>query len=110
MKQKSASRRRAEALRALAGLGPVIEGSLCRADRGQSPRWQLTDRPDGRTRTLYVPAGRAGEVSQWTANWKKAKALLKELSEVSRDELREGAGRAGGAPRPRRTGAGSRPS
>ena len=94
MKQKSAPRRRADALRALAGLGPVIEGSLCRADRGGSPRRQLTDRPAGRTRTLYVPAGRAGEVLRWAENWKRARALLKELSEASREELRECAGRA----------------
>jgi len=109
MKQIPASRKRAAALCALAGLGPVVEGSLCRTRRGEQPRWQLTDRPAGKTRTLYVPAERAGEVGEWTANWKKAKHLLKELSEASREELRGGDGRAGGAPRPRRTGAVSLP-
>mgnify|MGYP001768358984 CR=1 FL=1 len=109
MKQIPASRKRAAALRALAGLGPVVEGSLCRTSRGDAARWQLTDRPAGKTRTLYVPAERAEEVSEWTANWKRAKALLKELSEASREELRGRGGRAAGAPRPRRTAAASRP-
>lgn len=104
MKHIPASRKRAAALRAFIALGPVVEGSLCRADRGGRPRRQLTDRPAGKTRTLYVPAGRAEEVRAWTANWKKAKELLKTLSDLSREELRGGAGRADGAPRPRRTG------
>jgi hypothetical protein len=110
MKHIPASRKRAAALCAFAALDPMVEGSLCRADRGGQPRWQLTDRPAGKTRTLYVPAGRAEEVRAWTANWKRAKELLKVLSDLSREDLRGGAGRAAGAPRPRRTADRSRPS
>jgi hypothetical protein len=97
-------------LRAFAALGPMVEGSLCRADRGGQPRWQLTDRPAGKTRTLYVPAQRVEEVRAWTANWKRAKELLKVLSGLSREDLRGGAGRAAGAPRPRPTADRSRPN
>jgi hypothetical protein len=86
----------------------MVEGSLCQLRRGERPRWQLTDRPAGKTRTLYVPAGRAEEVRQWTANWKKARQLLKDLSDASREELRAKGGRAGGTPRQRPTAAPSR--
>ena len=103
MKQTPASRRRELARRALAGLGPVLEGSLCPVKRGASPRWQLTDRPHGKTRTLYVPLDRVEEVRRWTAEWKKARQWLRNLSEATREELRAGAGRADGAPPPRRT-------
>jgi len=103
MKQIPVSRKRAAALRAFVGLGPLVEGSLCQTSRGERPRWQLTDRPAGKTRTLYVPAGRAEEVRQWTANWKQAKQLLKELSDASREELRAKGGRAAGVRRPGRT-------
>jgi hypothetical protein len=105
MKAKTASQMRTAARRALATLGPVIEGSLCASRRGGQVRWQLTDRPAGKTRTLYVPAGRAAEVREWTANWKQGKGLLRELSDVSRQELRDAAGRADGVA-PRRPTAG----
>lgn len=104
------SQKRAAALRTFVGLGPMVEGSLCQLRRGERPRWQLTDRPAGKTRTLYVPAGRAEEVRQWTANWRKARQLLRDLSDASREELRARGGRAGVAQRPRRTAAPARRS
>jgi hypothetical protein len=110
MKTKTAPRCRTEVLRDFNALGPVIEGSLCRIPRGEGQRWQLTDRPAGKTRTLYVPAARAEEVRRWTANWKAAKTLLAELSDASRGELRGNGGRAGGEPPRRRTTRASRPS
>lgn len=94
MKEQPVSARQATAWRALAALGPVIEGSLCQVTRGHQQRWQLTDRPAGRTRTLYVPAARAAEVREWTENWKKAKKLLRDLSTAARADLRVTAGRA----------------
>jgi hypothetical protein len=103
MKAIPASRKRAAALRAFADLGPVIEGSLYSVQRGGQVRWQLTDRPASKTRTLYVPATRAQEVRQWTANWKKAKDRLRDLSEISREELRAAAGPAAATPPRRRT-------
>ena len=48
----------------------------------------------------WVGSGeRAEEVLRWTENWKRAKALLRDLSEATREELLGGAGRAGGASR-----------
>ena len=35
--------------------GRVIEGSLYRSDRGNTPRHQLSDRATGRFRNIYVP-------------------------------------------------------
>lgn len=83
--------RRHKAQEQLAALGTVLEGSLCRADRGGSIRYQLTDKIAGKSRTLYVPVDMAEEVREWTRNWKKAKSILRKLSELSREELRAGA-------------------
>ena len=89
--QLSLMARRRKARERLGSLGNLLEGSLCRADRGDAVRFQLTDKVAGRSRTLYVPAGMAMEVRQWTQNWKQAKRLLRELSELSREEVRAGA-------------------
>ena len=89
--QPSLKARRRKATECLGALGNLLEGSLCRADRGEAVRYQLTDKVAGRSRTLYVPADMAGEVRQWTQNWKQAKRLLRELSELSREEVRAGA-------------------
>jgi len=105
MKAKTVSHKRAAATRALAHLGPVIEGSLCAVRRGGQMRWQLTDRPAGKTRTLYVPAARAQEVRQWILNWKQAKEHLRTLAEMSREELRAADGPAVATPPRRRTAA-----
>ena len=103
MKAKTVSPKRAAATRALASLGPVIEGSLCAVRRGGQMRWQLTDRPAGKTRTLYVPAARAQEVRQWISNWKQAKEQLRTLAEMSREELRAVDGPAVATPPRHRT-------
>ena len=71
---------------------------------------ELPDRPSGKTRTLYVPAARAEEVRTWTANWKDAKKQLRQLSDVSREELRDTDGRAGARPHRHQTEARSQPS
>ena len=89
--QPSLKARRRKATECLGALGNLLEGSLCRADRGEAVRYQLTDKVAGRSRTLYVPADMAVEVRQWTQNWKQAKRLLRELSELSREEVRAGA-------------------
>lgn len=67
--------------------GMVIEGSLYRSDRGATPRHQLSDRAAGKYRNIFVPEDFAPLVAEWSANWAKAKALLKELSAVARAEL-----------------------
>ena len=69
--------------------GRVIEGSLYRADRGNTPRHQLSDRATGRFRNIYIPADFADDVAAWSANWAEAKRLLKEMSAIARAELVE---------------------
>ena len=76
-------------LKRLLSEGGVIEGSLYRADRGNTPRHQLSDRATGRFRSIYVPADFAPLVADWSARWAEAKRLLKEMSEVARAELVE---------------------
>ena len=76
-------------LKKLLSEGRVIEGSLYRSDRGNTPRHQLSDRATGRFRNIYVPADFAEDVAAWSANWAEAKRLLKEMSEIARAELVE---------------------
>ena len=76
-------------LKRLLTKGRVIEGSLYRSDRGNTPRHQLSDRATGRFRNIYVPADFAEDVAAWSANWAEAKRLLKEMSEIARAELVE---------------------
>ena len=76
-------------LKKLLSEGRVIEGSLYRSDRGNTPRHQLSDRATGRFRNIYVPADFAEDVAAWSANWAEAKRLLKEMSEIARSELVE---------------------
>ena len=74
-------------LKRLLSEGGVIEGSLYRADRGSTPRHQLSDRATGRFRNIYVPADFAAVVADWSARWAEAKRLMKEMSEIARSEL-----------------------
>ena len=74
-------------LKRLLSEGGVIEGSLYRADRGSTPRHQLSDRATGRFRSIYVPADFAPLVADWSARWAEAKRLMKEMSEIARSEL-----------------------
>ena len=76
-------------LKRLLSEGGLIEGSLYRAERGSTPRHQLSDRATGRFRSIYVPADFAPVVADWSARWAEAKRLLKEMSEVARAELVE---------------------
>jgi len=79
----------ASRLKRLLAEGRVVEGSLYRSDRGNTPRHQLSDRAQGTCRNIYVPADFADDVAAWSANWAEAKRLLKELSEIARAELVE---------------------
>lgn len=76
-------------LKRLLSEGGVIEGSLYRADRGNTPRHQLSDRATGRFRSIYVPADFAPVVADWSARWAEARRLLKEMGEAARAELVE---------------------
>lgn len=66
----------------------ILEGTVTRTYVGNSLRMTVTDRVDGRTRTLFVPSERQEEVVRWNDNWKEIRALLKSVSELQRTEFR----------------------
>ncbi len=76
---------KASALKRLMGRGMLLEGSLNVSMRGGSEHWQLTDKVDGRSRTLYVPARHAAEVTESIELWKRVRRELKELSAAARE-------------------------
>ena len=112
-KRKRAYAAKASALKRLLGSGMLLEGSLNMSMRGGSEHWQLTDKVDGKSRTLYVPARHAEEVTESIELWKRVRRELKELSTSAREayanafaELR-GAERRGRAKVERAKGSGA---
>ena len=115
-KWKRAYAAKASALKRLLGRGMLLEGSLNMSMRGGSEHWQLTDKVDGKSRTLYVPARHAAEVTESMELWKQVRQDMKELSAAAREayanafaDLRGGA--RGGRPKrasAKRSGAGGR--
>ena len=112
-RRKRAYAAKASALKRLLGRGMLLEGSLNMSMRGGSEHWQLTDKVDGKSRTLYVPARHAAEVTESIELWKRVRRELKDLSTAAREayanafaELR-GGGRGGSAKggRAKRSGA-----
>ena len=82
---------------------PVVVGFLYRVARGGTERWQLTDKVEGKFRTVYVAREDEADVRAWTENWREARQTLREMSEAMRVILRENA--AGHARSRCRTGA-----
>jgi len=60
----------------------VLGGSLVKLPNHKS--LYLTDKREGKTRTLYIPLDHLEEAKRWNANWKEARRLLKEMSEIQR--------------------------
>lgn len=87
-KTKGVLRRMRDArLRKLHDIGPCLAGSLVKFPNHNS--LYLTDKLQGKTRTIYIPLDRLEEVKVWNANHKKAKQLLDELSQIQRALLVE---------------------
>jgi hypothetical protein len=84
-KDRRACAAKASALKRLLGRGMPLEGSLNMSMRGGSEHWQLTDKVDGRSRTLCVPARHAAEVTESIELWRRVRQGLKELSAAARD-------------------------
>ena len=84
-KDRRAYAAKASALKRLLGTGMLVEGSLNMSMRGESEHWQLTDKADGKTRTLYVPARHAAEVTESIERWKRVRQAMKELSAAARE-------------------------
>ena len=90
--------RRREIQDQLAGLGDLRPGSLtprfrkcgkpschCAAqgDPGHGPSWSLTWAVEGKTRTRIIPAEAVEETQAQIAEYRRARALTRELFEVS---------------------------
>lgn len=100
---------KASALKRLLGTGMLVEGSLNMSMRGGSEHWQLTDKADGKTRTLYVPARHAAEVTECIERWRRARQAMKELSAAAREAFANAfAGRRDGGGSARRRAAGAK--
>jgi hypothetical protein len=92
--------RRDAKLRELAGVGPVLQGSLsqiavtcgnrnCRCARGQKHRSHILKRQvRGKTQSLYVPVDMVEEARRWVDEHRRVKRLLAEISELNRSILK----------------------
>ena len=108
-KDRRACAAKASALKRLLGRGMPLEGSLNMSMRGGSEHWQLTDKVDGRSRTLYVPARHVAEVTASIELWRQVRQSLKELSAAAREAYANAfAGLRGGARSGRPRGASGR--
>lgn len=104
MKQKPSiemlQKRRDAKLRKLADIGPVLEGSLaqigvkcgnpnCRCARGQKHRSHILKRDvRGKTQSLYVPVDMVEDARKWVEEYRRVRALLREISELNREIIR----------------------
>lgn len=92
--------RRDARLKTLAGVGPVLEGSLaeigvrcgnprCRCARGEKHRSYILKRHvRGKTQSLYVPVDLVKEARRWVEEYRRARKVLAEVSELNRAIIR----------------------
>lgn len=93
-------RRRDAKLKKLADTGPVLDGSLaqiavrcgnpnCRCARGQKHRSHILKRDvRGKTQSLYVPLDMLEDVRRWVKEYRRVRALLRDISELNREIIR----------------------
>jgi hypothetical protein len=93
--------RRKGILEKLAGIEEFVRGSVvlmkrrctypgcrrCAAGTGH-PTWVLTVSSQGKTRTIYLGAGRVAEAKRMAENYRRLRALLEEACEVNLAVLR----------------------
>lgn len=75
--------RRQAAMKKLARLGPVLRGSLVTARRGGHLAHQLTLSVNGKTHTVYVPAGMIKEVQGWIRNYRQMQTVVRDISKLN---------------------------
>jgi hypothetical protein len=92
--------RRNAKLKELAGVGPLLQGSLaeirvtcgnpnCRCARGEKHRSHILKRQvRGKTQSLYVPVDMVEEARQWVEEHRRVKRLLADISELNRSILK----------------------
>ena len=108
------ARRRDARLKKIAQLQPFIAGSLakvgvkcgnpnCKCASGERHEaWVLTRKERGRTVTVHVPRDMVEEVARWTAEHKRLKGLMREVSELGEAMVRIFVKASRGAARNRR--------
>jgi len=67
-----------------AGYLPCNKGN-CKCTRGElhGPKWMLTWKEEGKTKTLYIRQAEVAEVSKGTENYGKAKGLLRQAAQIN---------------------------
>jgi hypothetical protein len=88
-------------LRQLQNLGPWIEGTLvattrkcgkegcaCHHNGPKHPVLFITWKEAGKTISLYIPRQLESTVKEWTQNYKKLKALIRQVSDVQKQIVR----------------------
>ena len=88
-------------IRQIQSLDPWIEGTLvttsrkcgkdncgCHHQGPKHPVLFVTWKEAGKTVSLYIPRHLEAEVKQWTENYKKLKALIRQISEVQKQMIR----------------------
>ncbi len=104
MKQKLSigvlEKRRDAKLKQLAGVGPVLQGSLaeigvtcgnpnCRCAHGRKHRAHILKRQvRGKTQSLYVPVDMVEEARKWVEEHRRVQRLLKEITELNRSIIK----------------------
>ena len=93
--------RRGARLKELGMLGPVLQGTVasigvkcgnpgCRCARGEKHVSNvLTRKVRGKTKSVYVPSGMLEDARKWAKEFRKAKKLLKEISDCSERILKK---------------------
>ena len=82
--------RREAILRRIAAIGPFIEGTLVKLPRKDCRHvaHRLTFKVNRKTRAVYVPLDRVGDVEQWTKEYKRLKQLIRAVTQAALGELR----------------------
>ena len=88
-------------MRQLSTLGSWIEGTLVSTDRtcgkksyacmnqgSKHPVMYITGKEKGKTVSLYIPRKLEAEVSTWVNNYRKAKELIRKISNVQKEIIR----------------------
>jgi len=65
-------------------------GKKCRCRKGEKhSSYYLTDKVNGKTRTVYVPDDLVDEVEKWVEEYQNLKELLQEITELQRVIIRK---------------------
>jgi len=92
---------RRELMRQLSKVGPWVEGTLvctvrtcgknncaCRRGGPKHPVMYLTGKQKGKTVSVYIPRKLEKEVSTWVENYRRAKQLIRSISNVQKEIIR----------------------